>query len=276
MRSRPDTIRRGVLFTTFLMLLVCLSASGVFAQDVDEATEAVEASSADAPDTETPSEETRRWSRNPYLISVCGMANSLTPMRILKEEIYDINDLTKNGMGIGANATLHLTQVLAFSFNIQRGGFNFTGAKPGEMAIINEELDSVTPLTPDSFLKMDSIGFSLTTYLGKYLTPNSRFNPFVTAGIDYYDWALFQDGRDTDVISYQEKPIEEKNFGVNFGLGTRYELTGNLELNVRWAWTYVRTGDEVKWDGFQSTFNDSYFWTNTHFWNLGIGLCFHM
>jgi hypothetical protein len=37
-------------------------------------------------------------------------------------------------------------------------------------------------------------------------------------------------------------------------------------------WGYLLTGDEIKWEGLQSSFNDSYYWTNTHFWNLSLGL----
>ncbi|NTV04860.1 hypothetical protein HGA89_08155, partial [bacterium] len=56
------------------------------------------------------------------------------------------------------------------------------------------------------------------------------------------------------------------------GIGTEYRLNRRANLDLSLLWGYVLTGDEIKWEDLRSPINESYYWTNTHFWNLSLGL----
>lgn len=210
--------------------------------------------------------------KNPSRFSVCTQMNILIPVRVLKEEVYDINDLSKSGLGYGAGLTYHFKDYLAFSFKGMRGGFNFVDNKLDDMQDINIQLDGTDTLNPDSYMKMDTYSFNVVTYLGGFIMPESNFNPFVIVGVMNTDWALYENGRDSEILAYQGKPIEGKSGGIQVGMGTAYRLNSKIALQATWAWTHIRTGDEIKWVGFQSNFNKSFYWTNSHYWNLGLGL----
>jgi len=66
--------------------------------------------------------------------------------------------------------------------------------------------------------------------------------------------------------------IEGTDFGGGLGIGTEYRIARKANLDLQLFWGYVLTGDEIKYDGLQSPVNDSFYWTNTHFWNLSLGI----
>jgi len=209
--------------------------------------------------------------RHPYVLAISGSVVNLVPINILKEEIYDINDLTAGGLGFAADLRLYLLDGLAFSVGGMRGGFPLVDDKPQEMATINDRFEG-DPITSDNFLRLDGLFLNLTAYLGGKLTPGSRFNPYLRGGILYFDWALEADGRGSDPITYQDAVIEGEDFGGGFGLGTEYRLMRKANLDFQVFWGYVLTGDEIKYEGLQSPVNGSYYWTNTHFWNTSLGV----
>ncbi len=97
-------------------------------------------------------------------------------MNILKEEIHDINDLTKAGNGFGAQLKFFVLDELAVTFGAQRSGSSFVDDKPEDMQIINAELDGTDMLSTDTFLKMDLISLGLIAYIGNS-GPTGRFSP---------------------------------------------------------------------------------------------------
>ena len=208
---------------------------------------------------------------HPYVFAVGGAASAMMPVNILKEEIYDINDLTKTGLGLSAEVRLYIMDGLCLSVGGLRSGFSLVDNRDQAMADINSRFET-DPINPDNFIRLDGLSVNLTAYFGNKIAPESRFNPYLKAGLLYMDWALESDGRGSDVVAYQDTPIEGTDFGGGLGIGTEYKLREKINLDLSLFWGYVLTGDDLKYEGLQSPENDSYFWTNTHFWNLSVGL----
>jgi hypothetical protein len=250
----------GLVLTCLLVLSLC--AGGAVAQDQEiGALTGIE---------EEPEPETGE-AYHPYLLAVSGSFVNLMPINILKEEIYDINDLTRSGQGYAAELRLYVLDGLALSMGGMRTGFPLVDNRSAEMAIINDRFEG-DPITPDNFLRLDGLFLNVTAYVGGKLTPGSRFNPYLRGGFLYFDWALEEDGRGSDVVAFQGEAIEGTDLGGGFGLGTEYRLARKALLDLQVFWGYVVTGDEIRYEGLQSPVNGSYYWTNTHFWNTSLGV----
>lgn len=261
MRSLPSPTRplAGVVL---MALILGLAPVASFAQDTV-------AAAAPADHVQDPAS---LRTRHPSVLAVSASFSQLLPLHILKEKVVDINDLTTTGTGVAADFRLYILDGLALSFGGTRSGFGLSDSKPGEMADINGRFADGDPITPDNYLRLDGAFLNVTAYLGNKITPGSRFNPYMRGSFLYYDWALHEDGRGSDVVTYQDQAIEGQDFGVGAGIGTEYRLNSRANLDLQLLWGYLLTGDEIKWEGLQSTFNESYYWTNTHFWNLSLGL----
>lgn len=267
---RPVLLR--IVPTALLGLIIVCGASLAMAQDeAPPATEEALAAAADEAEAAVEVEEKER--RHPGFLAVALGAEHMVPINILKEEIYDMNDLTGASMAFGGGLRIYVLDMLAVHLNVRRGGTSFVDDKPEEMALIDEKLDGVGLFTPDSYLKLDGGSVGVVTYLGDAMMPESRFNPFVSANVLYYDWAVTTNGRDSAVLTYQDEPIEGADFGVGIGFGTEYGLNDSMLLELGLVWNYLLTGDEIVFDGFQAP-NDSFYWTNTHWWGLSANLVF--
>lgn len=265
MRSLPSLTRplSGVLL---LALLLGLAPLAVRAQPTTTDAAAV-AATADSVRVPAP---TRL--RHPSVLAASASFVNLLPLHILKEKVADINDLTKTGTGVMGDVRLYILDGLALSVGGMRGGYGLLDNKQGEMDAINARFIDSNPITPDNYLRLDGGYFNITAFLGNKITPGSRFNPYLRTSIMYFDWALHENGRGSEVVTYQDRPIEGQDLGFGAGIGTEYRLNRRANLDLSLLWGYVLTGDEIEWEGLQSPFNDSYYWTNTHFWNLSLGL----
>ena len=260
--SIQNGIRRRSALSALLLLLAC--ALPALAQDTPAPADAEAA--ADAAENEVQAND-----KHPYSLSVSGSLLHLVPINIRKEEVYDINDLTKAGMGFGIDLRFYVMDGLAISIGGARTGFGLTDSKPTEMAAINNRFEA-DPITPDNYIKLDGLNFSIVTYLGNRVSPDSAFNPYFRIGALYYDWALQENGRGSDTVTYQDEPIEGTSMGAGLGFGTEYRLRDKVMLDTELFWGYVLTGDSIKWEGLQAPSNGSYYWTNTHFWQMRLGL----
>ncbi len=261
MRSLPSP-SRPLVGVALSVLLLGLAPLACFAQD--QAAVAAGADSVQVP--------AAARLRHPSVLAASASFVHLLPLHILKEKVADINDLTTAGTGVMGDLRVYVLDGLAVSVGGMRGGFGLSDSKPGEMDAINDRFVDGDPISPDNYLRLDGGFLNITAYLGNKLTPGSRFNPYMRTSFLYFDWALHEDGRGSDVVTYQDQAIEGQNFGFGAGLGTEYRLNSRANLDLQLLWGYVLTGDEIKWEGLQSPFNDSYYWTNTHFWNLSLGL----
>lgn len=265
----PD---RRTNLTVLIAVLAAFLATSASAQDVPpppaDVDAAVEAVSDETPETDAVTEDERRHRGR---FALAAGVQHIIPINILKENIHDINDLTAASLAYSVGGRLFILDELAVGFDLRRGGNTFVSDKVGEMETIDALLDGEGTFTPDSFLKLDGFAVSLTTYVGDQLTPDSRFNPYVSGSFLYYDWALTDDGRDGNVLSYQDELIEGQDYGVGFGIGTEFAFSDNALVELGMIWNYLLTGDEIKFDRFQAD-NDSYYWTNTHWWGLNANL----
>jgi len=213
--------------------------------------------------------------KHPSLLAVSAAARLLVPIHVLKEETYDINDLTAFGSAVSGELIVYPLDQLSISFGGMRGGYDFTSSKPGEMARINARLEG-NPLSPDSYLRLDGGYMMITAYLGNSMAAHSRLNPYVRLGLLYMDWEMLDDGRNGNTLTWQDKLMSGDDWGVGGGVGTEYRLGRTISLDSSIFWGYVRTGDEIKWKGFQAPVTDSFYWTNTHFLSVSLGMIWNI
>ncbi len=213
--------------------------------------------------------------KHPSLFAVSAAPRLLLPVHILKEEVYDINDLTSYGFAVSGDLRIYPLDQLSISFGGTRGGYDFLDSKPGEMALINNKLPPEHQLTPDAYLRLDGGYVMVSAYIGNGLMPESRLNPYITAGVLYIDWAMLDNGRDGSPLVWQDKVMEGTDWGVGAGFGTEYRLGRRISLDLQLIWNYILTGDEIKWEGFQAE-NESFFWTNTHMLSFSLGMIWNI
>jgi len=194
--------------------------------------------------------------KHPHLLAVSAHGGWRVPVRILKENKRNINDIMSSAAGFDAGLRCYPLDGLALGARYARGGLDLT-ANALDLARFG--------LTGDEYLKLDSYAVWLSAYLGNALLPDSRFNPYLTLSVSRYDWAFTQGGRDGEPYVILETPVEGKDIGLAGGIGCEYALSDRLWLETEWSWNYVFTELDRSDDVFSV-------WTNTHYWNLGLGL----
>ncbi|RKZ10233.1 hypothetical protein DRQ50_14570 [bacterium] len=102
-------------------------------------------------------------------------------------------------------------------------------------------------------------------YLGKKMMSESRFNPYLTAAVGQVDWELTKEGRGSEVVVLDRYELKGKDMSFTFGLGTEYQFSPAIALEVEWLWRFFATEDETKWP---DTEND---WKDTMAWSLAAG-----
>ncbi|MHB8080354.1 MAG: hypothetical protein ACYDIE_14005 [Candidatus Krumholzibacteriia bacterium] len=195
-------------------------------------------------------------SKHPHLFALSARGGWRVPVHILKTNERNINDITAAAAGFDVGLRCYPLDGLAVGARYARGGLDMT-TKPLDLARFS--------LTGNEYLKLDSYSIWLSAYLGNSLMPDSRFNPYLTVVFSRYDWAFSQNGRGSAPYVILETPLEGKNLGLAGGLGCEYELSKRLWVETEWSWNYVLT-ELSRTDGVFGA------WTNTHYWNLGLGL----
>lgn len=243
-----------------LLLVAVLAADRAVAQEPAGAAVADTAATAAAPTpAATAAADTTRASvrnKHPRLLAVSARGGWRVPVRILKENKRNINDIMSGTAGFDAGLRWYPLDGLALGARYARGGLEMT-----DNAFDLARFD----LTGSEYLRLDSYTVWLSAYLGNALMPDSRVNPYLTLSASRYDWAFTQDGRDGDPYVILDTPVEGKDLGVAGGIGLEYALSSRLWLETEWTWNYIFT-ELDRSDGVFSV------WTNTHFWNLGLGL----
>jgi len=236
------------------------------AKQVAPAQAKADSAKAVAPAQPSPSEEVL-VRRHPRPFGVSARGSYLLPVKILKENQRNINDLFKPNTAFDAGVCWYPLDGLRVAARAMRGGLKMTDNAydlRGHLPPANSPFSVTPPLTPSTFLKMDTVSLSLSAFLGNALFPGSRFNPYLTGMGSRASWKLSVDGRSGAAHEILDVPLEGTNFGVGGGLGTEYDLSGPLMLDFEWTWQYVFTS-------MDSQFPE---WTNTHFWDLSLGLIY--
>jgi hypothetical protein len=183
-------------------------------------------------------------------------------VHVLKDDVKSINDVTSADLAYNVGLRWYVIDQMALNFRFVRGGLGFDSSDqdlaPFELLGLNK----------DSYLQIDGYEGDITVYLGNSLFRKSKFNPFVTFLVGYYDWKLGSSGRDSDPIQILDVPLSGKDWGVGAGLGTEYPLGNIFALQFSWIWQFVFTEDQSKWDS-------DLFWSTTTFWSLNFGLVFN-
>ncbi len=211
---------------------------------------------ADTAQTTAAVEPGRR--KHPNLFGVTVHGQWRLPIKVLKEDNRNINDIFAAAPGFGAGVRWYALDGMALSARYSRGGL--------EMTDNAYDLATVAPgLTGEEYVQLDALTVAVAAYFGGALMPDSRFNPYLQASYSRYDWAFATSGRDSDPYVILDTAVEGKDSGVGFGLGTEIALGGGLLAELDWAWNYVLT-ELDQTDGVFAV------WTNTHFWSLSAGL----
>lgn len=197
--------------------------------------------------------------RHPHRLAVTGRAALWAAVHAVKDEHEKINNLTTSAYSFDAGVKYYALDGLALNARMVRGGQGFT-----------DEASRLAPyaglgLGADSFLSLDGFECGLAGYLGNRICPGSRFNPYFSGGVGWYDWKLTTGGRGTDPVDIEEVPVEASDLGGWFGIGTEYAMGDRIALDFEWAWRVFMTADTKTWRNSEDT------WGNTMTWGLSAG-----
>ncbi len=197
--------------------------------------------------------------RHPYHLAVTGRASWWPALHVVKEENYNINNLTKAALNFDGALKFSVLDEFTVFGRYYRGGLKFTddAAKLARYQDIG--------LSSDAYLKLDGWEIGVIGYLGGAINPQGKLNPYLTAAAGVVSWDLTSGGRGTDSIVLERSPLQGDNLGFLFGIGTEYELSEKLALEFEWAWRFFKTKDEILWPDSTNT------WGSTHAWNLSFG-----
>ena len=198
--------------------------------------------------------------RHPYKLALTARASWWPALHVVKDDNYNINNLTEAAFNFDGTLRWFPDDGFNLFARYYRGGLGFTSDQ--------SRLDRYSDigLNQDSYLRLDGFEIGLMVYLGPVMMRNSKFNPYLTAGVGQVDWEVTSSGRGSETIVLDRQPLAGSDMAFMFGIGTEYELSSRLCLEFEWAWRYFMTENEDTWPD-----PDNY-WTNTHAWNLSLGL----
>ncbi|MBU8871083.1 MAG: outer membrane beta-barrel protein [Gemmatimonadales bacterium] len=197
--------------------------------------------------------------RHPYRFAVTGRFGFWPALHVLKEETYNINNLTTKGASL--DGTLKFFVLDEFNIFVRgfRGGLNFTD---DEKINVFQDIG----LSPDSSVKLDGFEVGVMGYFGNLLLRDSKFNPYLTGSGGKTSWELNEGGRGSDVVNILFEDVIGTDWAFAAGFGTEYEVRNSLCLEVEFLWRYFMTQDEEIWEDYTN------YWTNTHAWSFSFGL----
>jgi hypothetical protein len=207
--------------------------------------------------------------KHDYRFAVTVRGARWVPLYVMKEKVRNINDITSPTFSFDAGLRFHLLDYLALQARMVRGGVGLdTNAR--NLGLFHPETipqgDGLSrPLTTDAFIALDGYEFSLVTFLGQSIMPDSKFNPYLIAVMGRTDWELNSDGRSGEIIAIADVPLTGTDWTFGGGLGTEYAVSKRFGLELEWVWAYTTTQDETKWEDI--TFQ----WTSQHVFRLSLG-----
>jgi hypothetical protein len=211
---------------------------------------------AEAAEAEVP----RGFRRHEGHFGLAGHGTYAYPLYILKEDRRNINDITTSSYGWNADVRWFVMDALALFGRYYSGGLAFE---------TNEKNLALFGFTGNEFLEISGFEAGLNVYIGNVLLGDSQFNPYFTFCVGLMDWVLGVDGRGSEAHRILDEPVEGDDYSFGAGIGIEYPLINHLFLEVEWFWRYVRTEDQSRWEDITNE------WTNTHLWDLSLGVMLH-
>jgi len=198
--------------------------------------------------------------RHPYKLALTGRLSYWAALHLVKDEVYNINNMTKGELNYDLALKWHAMDQFALFARYYRGGLGFT-----------DDAAKLAPfegfgLNSESYLKLDGFEFGFNGYLGNAITPNGNWNPYLTMAVGRSTWELNESGRGSSVIEINRQPVKDKGLSFAAGLGTEYMFSDNIALELELVWRYFKTKDEAKWPDADTV------WNNTHAWAWSAGL----
>lgn len=207
-------------------------------------------------------EEPRGRQRHFTAFGVALRVNYWQPIHLVEDEVRTMNDLTTGKLNFDGGLRWYLMDGLAIFGRYFRGGQGFDTAE------IDLAPFADIGLGKESYLKLDGYEFGFNAYAGNALFPESRFNPYLTVAAGRTDWELTTGARGSEAVVIGEKALQDEDWHVGAGLGTEYEVSRRFAVELEWFWRFIMTKDKDQWP---DTVKREY-WTNTHLWNLSLGL----
>ena len=200
--------------------------------------------------------------RHSHRLGLTGRISYWTSLHVVKDEVYNINDLTTSELGFDGALKYYMLDGFSIFARMFRGG---QGIDNDQDKLAQFEGVSVTG---DSYLTLDGFEVGVMGYLGNIISEESNFNPYLTAAIGQVSWELNADGRGSDVLTYDDVPFSGDDLSVAIGLGTEYQLNDSLNVELELLWRYFMTEDTDVWS------DNEQLWTNQHTWALSAGLTY--
>jgi len=197
--------------------------------------------------------------------AVVGRGTMLMPLHIVREDELNINDITTTSYGWDAGVRWYVIDDFAIGVRFFSGGLAFK-ASEGEL----ELFDHLADFSSASFHEFSGFEAVINAYFGDVMIPKAPINPFLTACFGKYDWTLTKSGRGSDPVMILDEEVTGSDYGIGMGLGVEYPVVSeSLVLEFEWLWRYLLTQDEQRWKEIRTE------WTNTHCWDLTLGIVFN-
>jgi hypothetical protein len=206
-------------------------------------------------------EEPRGRQRHLHNFAVSARISYWQPIHILEDDARNMNSITTGKLNFDASARWYILDGFGVFVRYFRGGLGFD-TNAYNLSLFQDRV----ALNNESYLKLDGFDIGFNAYVGNALFPDSRFNPYLTFIAGKTDWTLFETGRGSAVLSYDDKPFDGSAWHGGGGLGTEYELSSRLAIEAEWLWRLTFTSDENLWP------DTTTLWSNTQTWCLSLGL----
>jgi opacity protein-like surface antigen len=200
--------------------------------------------------------------RHDYRFAATGRVAWWPSLHVVKDETYNLNNMTAAAPAFDLAVKWFPLDGFNVFARYFRGGQNYTdsSSRLGQFP----DLD----ISSDTYLELDGWEIGVMGYLGSVMMPESRFNPYLTGAVGLTSWALASSGRGSDPVVLERTALEGTDPAIMAGIGTEYELSQRMVLELEWAWRFFMTKDEQAWPEPGTT------WSNTHAWCLSAGLTF--
>lgn len=198
--------------------------------------------------------------RHNYKFALTGRVAWWIAVKYITDDQRNLNNITTNT--VGYDLTLKWFPIDGANFFVRafQGGLGYDTKE--ELLAPFEDIG----LTKDSYMKLDGFELGVMGYLGNSIMRNSKFNPYLTGAVGHCNWAVMESGRDTPAVGDRIEPVQGNSWCFAFGMGTEYKLSEKFLIEFEWLWRYITSEDEERFPDTET------YWTNTHAWNLSLGL----
>ncbi len=197
--------------------------------------------------------------RHDYRFGINGRIARWVSLHVTKDEAANLNAATSSTTNFDTAAKFYVQDGFCLFGRYYRGGQNFTD----DPTVLSQWPN--LGLSSSSYIKLDGWDIGLMGFFGNKFFKTSAFNPYLTGSVGHVSWELNQDGRGSNILALGLRPVEGTDLALSGGLGTEYEISQKLQLEIELVWRFFMTEDNKIWPDIDQD------WSNTHVWQISFG-----